>query len=88
MWSFWRFRTQQFCEQWMAAYEAEMLSSLGGGAVVSISGGGESESRGDFGAGFTMQNVALCQRRLSMLDPVKYPPIATKSRPDFSAITY
>ena len=88
MWSFWRDRSLQFCESWMAAYEAEVLTSLGGGSVIAISGGGESESRGDFGASFTMQNVALCRKRMSMLDPTRFPPIARQSRPDFSAITY
>jgi hypothetical protein len=88
MWSFWRDRSLQFCEQWMAAYEADQLATVGGAAVVSISGGGESETRGDYGAGFTMENIRCCRRRMSMLNPTKYPPLSTRQKPDFSSLTY
>lgn len=88
MWPAWRDATQQFCEEWMEAYRADQLSSLGGGAVIGVSGGGESESRGDFGASFTMENLRCCRRRLSMLDPVKYPPLSTRSKTDFSSWNY
>lgn len=88
MWSFWRDRTLQFCLRWMEAYEADMLSSLGGGGVVGVSGGGESETRGDYGAAFTTENIRCCRRRMSMIDPTKYPPLSTRQKPDFSSWNY
>ncbi len=88
MWSFWIDRTLQYCEQWMAAYEAEQLQALGGGSVISISGGGESQSRSDVGTSYTMENLRCCRRRMRELDPTKYRHIATSTKPDFSSLQY
>jgi hypothetical protein len=88
MWSAWRDKSLAFCEKWMEAYDAEMLASLGGGSVVSISGGGESETRGDYGSAFAIENVRCCRRRMSMIDPTKYPPLSRSQKPDFSSLTY
>ncbi len=72
----------------MEAYATDQAAHGVGGAVVSISGGGESETRGDYGASFTMENLRCCRRRMSQLDPTKYPPLSTRQKPDFSSLTY
>jgi hypothetical protein len=56
--------------------------------VISISGGGESESRSDVGPAYTYENLRCCRRRMSMLDPIKYPPMATRTKADFSTLEY
>ena len=75
------------CEAWFAAYTAAELESPGGGAVVSISGGGESETRSDVGARNRRADAMCCMRRMRQLDPTKYPAIPRSQSPDFSAIT-
>lgn len=74
------------CEQWFAAYKAEMIDALGAGQVVSISGGGESETRADSGVRARRADAAACMRRMRQLDPTKYPAIPTSLAPDFTAI--
>jgi hypothetical protein len=88
MWSFWSTRSLAYCESWMESYAADQSATAGGGSVVSISGGGESETRGDYGVAFTMMNLKCCRRRMSQLDPTKYPPLQTRQKPNFSSLTY
>lgn len=75
------------CEEWFAAYTADMLASAGAGAVISISGGGESETRSDIGQRASRADAKACMRRMRQIDPNKYPAIPTSQAPDFSAIT-
>ena len=75
------------CEEWFAAYTADMLESAGGGTVISISGGGESQTRADVGTRARRAEAACCMRRMSQIDPTKYPPIPRSQSPDFSGVT-
>jgi len=88
MWSIWRDATLQYCEEWMETYRATLLDAPGSGPVISISGGGESETRSDQGASQASQQAMYCRRRMTMLDPVKYPPIARRQKADFSNLAY
>lgn len=74
------------CEEWFAAYKAEILESAGAGQVISISGGGESESRADAGTRARNAMARACMRRMRQLDPTKYPAIPTSLAPDFSSM--
>lgn len=75
------------CEEWFAAYKAELLESAGAGQVISISGGGESESRADAGTRHRTAMARACMRRMRQLDPTKYPAIPNSLAPDFSAMS-
>ena len=82
-----RYMSLQQCEAWFAAYTADMLESAGAGSVISISGGGESETRADAGVRARRADAKACMRRMHQLDPTKYPAIPNSLQPDFSAIT-
>lgn len=81
-----RYFSLQECEEWFAAFKADMLEAAGAGQVVSISGGGESETRADAGMRQRQALAKQCMRRMRMLAPDKYPAIPTSLAPDFSAI--
>lgn len=74
------------CIQWLDAYKAEMLESASGGQVISISGGGESETRADAGVRARRADLMMCRRRLHQLNPTKWPAVRTSMSPDFSSM--
>ena len=82
-----RYMSLAECEQWFDAYKAELLESAGGGQVISISGGGESETRADAGVRARNAMARQCMRRMHQLDPTKYPKIPDSLAPDFSAMS-
>lgn len=74
----------QECEEWLAQYKSDFVASAGAGQVISISGGGESETRADAGANARRSDLLACMRRLHQLDPVKYPKVPRNTTPDFT----
>lgn len=79
--------SEEECIQWLDAFKAEMIESAGAGQVISISGGGESESRADAGVRARRADLMACRRRLHQLNPTKWPAVRTSLAPDFSAIS-
>jgi hypothetical protein len=79
-----RFMSLQECEEWLATYKADFLASAGSGQVISISGGGESETRADAGSNARRAELLACMRRMHQLDPVKYPHVPRTTTPDFT----
>lgn len=75
------------CIQWLDAFKAEMLESAGAGQVISISGGGESETRADAGVRARRADLIMCRRRLHQLNPTKWPMVRTSLAPDFSSMS-
>ena len=76
------------CIDWIEAYKSEMIASAGAGQVVSISGGGESETRADAGVRARRADLMMCRRRLHQLNPTKYPAVVTRQTADFRSMTY
>jgi hypothetical protein len=80
-----RYASLQYCE---TLYD-QCLSALTEGQgtiVISTSGGGESETRasGSDGGIPVMTLMRAVMRRMHQLDPVKYPLISSRLKPDFS----
>lgn len=82
-----RYASLQYCEtlydQCLAA-----LTEGQGTIVIATSGGGESETRssGNDGGIPVMTLMRAVMRRMHQLDPVKYPLISNRLKPDFSTI--
>jgi len=72
------------CITWLDAYKAEMLETAGGGQVISISGGGESETRADAGVRARRADLMMCRKRLHQINPTNWPAVRTSIRADFS----
>ena len=80
--------SEQECIDWITVYKTEMLESAGAGQVVSISGGGESETRADAGVRARRADLMMCRRRLHQLNPTKYPAVVTRQTADFRSMNY
>jgi len=80
-----RYASLQYCE---TLYD-QCISSLAEGLgtiVISTSGGGETETRsnGKEGGIAIIPLMRAVMRRMHQLDPVKYPLISNRLKPDFS----
>lgn len=83
-----RYASLQTCED---IYQqcVESLAAGQGTIVISQSGGGESETRGGTSEGGldVVNLMRAAMRRMSQIDPTKYPPISSTMTGDFSALS-